>query len=84
MEEIQKANAAKDKIISVISHDLRSSIGNLRNSLWLLHDDKISCNELEKLLKSYYPVAESSYDLLENLLTWASYNKDKIEARIKI
>lgn len=83
LEEIQKANAAKDKIISVISHDLRSSIGNLRNSLWLLHDDKISCNELEKLLKSYYPVAESSYDLLENLLTWASYNKDKIEARIK-
>jgi len=62
---------------------MRSSIGNLRNSLWLLHEGAYTHNDIEKLLKSYYPLAESSYDLLENLLTWASYNKEKLVPRTK-
>ena len=83
LAELEKANSAKEKLISVISHDLRSSIGTLRNSIMLIVDDSIDQESISELLESFYPVVDSTYDLLENLLTWAAYNKGNLEPSIE-
>lgn len=82
--ELKKANSSKDKLISVISHDLRSSIGTIRNSFEVFRDKSLDQKTKDELLESFFPVVDSTYDLLENLLTWANYGKDDLKPSIKI
>lgn len=79
LEELEKANQSKEKLISVISHDLRGSIGTLRNAVELIIDDTMDYEAIKDLMKSFFPVVDSTYDLLENLLTWARYSKERLE-----
>jgi signal transduction histidine kinase len=79
LEELEKANQSKDRLISIISHDLRGSIGNLRNAVELIVNESLDFETTKGLMKSFYPVVDSTYDLLENLLTWAKYGKENLE-----
>lgn len=77
--ELEKANLSKERLISIISHDLRGSIGTLRNAVELIIDDSMDYESIKDLMKSFFPVVDSTYDLLENLLTWAKYGKENLE-----
>jgi signal transduction histidine kinase len=71
--ELAKNNAFKDKLFSIISHDLRNPATAQRNSLKLLIDNEnkwdmpIICEAHKKLFKS----ADGLVELLQNLLNWA-------------
>jgi signal transduction histidine kinase len=77
--ELEKANLSKERLISIISHDLRGSIGTLRNAVEFIIDDKLDFKTSRELMQSFFPVVDSTYDLLENLLTWAKYGKENLE-----
>ena len=72
-EELRKANDTKDKLFSVVSHDLRGPVGNLNHFLEELVDnpDLFSKEEAEEILKLLRISASSTFNLLENLLSWA-------------
>jgi two-component system sensor histidine kinase/response regulator len=76
--ELRLANESKERLLSIIGHDLRGSIGTLRTAAKAISEGMTNLNDTRSLLESFYPVADSTYDLLENLLTWANYNKEKI------
>lgn len=77
---LMQANAAKDRLLSVISHDLRSPLGGLLSSLdlltgkWKDMDDGFKLNILHELHTS----VKSAYDLMENMLRWANAHQGKI------
>lgn len=79
LKEVEQANIAKEKLISVISHDLKGLIGTIRNGLKYTIEDSLDFESVKKMVKSFYSVVESTYDLLENLLTWARNNKESLE-----
>jgi len=71
-ESLKEANAMKDQLFSVISHDLRGPIGSVEQMLALLiangeNMDNDSKNEIVSLLHN---TTKESYNLLENLLEW--------------
>ncbi len=71
--ELNTLNATKDKLFSVVSHDLRSSVNALKNSNVKL-SDSLRTKDIEKLntlLKENSTIANSTYNLLDNLLHWA-------------
>jgi len=78
MLELKLANESKERLISIIGHDLRGSVGALRSAAKAISEEITDLNETKNLLESFYPVAETTYDLLENLLTWTKCNKEKI------
>jgi signal transduction histidine kinase len=78
MLELKLANESKERLISIIGHDLRGSVGALRSAAKAISEGMTDLNEAKNLLESFYPVAETTYDLLENLLTWTKCNKEKI------
>jgi len=78
MHELKLANSSKERLISIISHDLRSSIGTLRSAAKAISEGMTDLDETRNLLESFYPVADSTYDLLENLLTWAKFSQNKL------
>lgn len=71
--ELDVLNATKDKIFSIVSHDLRSSVNALKTSnnklsVCLATQDYV---QLEKLLINNNFIANGAYSLLDNLLNWA-------------
>jgi signal transduction histidine kinase len=70
-QELEEANNTKDKLFSIIGHDLRSPLASLKSLLGLVTDGTVSIDELLTLLPSLYKNVESIYDTLENLLQWS-------------
>ncbi len=70
-KELAKINTIKDKLISIMGHDIRSPLASLQNTLALTRENILSKNEFEKYSLS---VEEDIYNLrgmLDNMLLWA-------------
>jgi signal transduction histidine kinase len=74
--KLSELNKSKDKFFSIIAHDLRGPFGGLHQIgelLWL-NKNKISDEKREKLTKVLYQNSKNTFNLLDNLLKWASAN----------
>lgn len=81
-KELSELNATKDKFFTIISHDLKTPVSGFHNLAVLLNDYYPDFTENEKL-KHLNSLKESSGNilkLLENLLTWARVQTDRIQA----
>ena len=77
---LDKLNVTKDKLFSIISHDLRSSVNALKvsnNKLLLCLENK-NYSELDVLLHRNSTIANSTYNLLDNLLNWAQQQTNQL------
>ncbi len=91
--ELNDLNRTKDKLFSIIGHDLRNHfniiIGFSENLLY--GHKKISEEQEEHFVSNIYKSSVQAHDLLGNLLTWArlqrnaiTFNPEKINAATKI
>ncbi|MCH7415653.1 ATP-binding protein [Belliella sp. R4-6] len=71
-EELQKLNNLKDKLFSIISHDLKGPILGVRELIKLTADGTISQEEFINILPEVSKNMDSVSLLLENLLAWTS------------
>jgi signal transduction histidine kinase len=69
--EMEKLNFTKDKIFSIISHDLRSPIGSLKAVLSLLKDEHIGIDEFKKATAGLEKQVHQLSASLDELLTWS-------------
>ncbi|MCU0391416.1 MAG: ATP-binding protein [Thermoflexibacter sp.] len=76
-EELVKMNATKDKLFSIISHDLKSPFNRLRGILRLLDMDGLSQEEFLDYSRKLRKNADNLYDTLENLLKWSMLQMQK-------
>lgn len=80
-KDLKESNDAKDKVFSVISHDLISPFNSMLGFSDLLiksyddYDDKTKKEFLESIQQS----ASDTFKLLENLLYWGRINTGKIK-----
>ena len=72
-EDLDALNATKDKLFSVVSHDLRSSVNALKTSNSKLLDNLGAKNldALDEQLQNNSAIVNGAYNLLDNLLHWA-------------
>ncbi len=64
-------NATKDKLMSIIGHDLRGPLNSLRGMMDLLNKSFISQEEFIEFSKKIKTNVDFVYTDLENLLSWA-------------
>jgi signal transduction histidine kinase len=71
--KLNNLNAAKDRLFSIVSHDLRSSVSALKssNATLLQHFENKEYEALDRQLHNSGEIANSTYNLLDNLLNWA-------------
>lgn len=67
--QLEKLNKVKDRLLSVISHDLKSPLHSLRGLLTLFHQNHISENELKELTREVEAELSRTTLLMENLLS---------------
>jgi two-component system, sensor histidine kinase and response regulator len=75
-ERLKEVNKQKDKIFSVISHDLRSPMASLKGALSILHPDILSKDELIVIKDSLTKQFEGVDNILKNLLQWVRSQKE--------
>ncbi len=76
-DELEQLNATKDKLISIIAHDLRGPVGTTKSMLNQLvkAPEVFSKEDQAQITEELYLVSEKTYDLLENLLSWANNHR---------
>jgi len=67
-----KSNHEKDKLFSIISHDLKVPIHSLKEILRLLGDNYQEKETIEEILEELRQDINHSSELVNNLLLWAS------------
>jgi two-component system, sensor histidine kinase and response regulator len=70
-KELQKLNAVKDKLFSIISHDLRSPIAATAQFLELLKETEMNKAEFDYYLSELGTTVENTRDMMDKLLTWS-------------
>jgi len=68
--QLDRLNKDKDKLFSIIGHDLRGPIGNIPVMIDLMMDSNSSLADKEFMVKSMKESAEVSIDILDKLLNW--------------
>ena len=81
--ELANVNKVKDKIFSVVAHDLRNPLGNLSSVLQLAVDDELPPDELERVLKKLKIETDSINLLLNSLLSWSKAQLNGLDPKIE-
>jgi len=79
-DELQRVNAAKDKLLSIIGHDLRGPVGTIKSFLDILleNPEMADTKQIRVILKTMQESLGSAYNLLDNLLLWARSQRGKV------
>lgn len=70
-KELEESNRVKDKIFSILSHDLRGPLHSLISMMQLINEDNLSQEEFQKYLPKITQSLGENEQLLENLLIWS-------------
>jgi len=84
--DLKEANDTKDKMFSIISHDLLGPFGNIKESLEVIVTGDVEMDEknMQSFIHSVWGSISSSYALLENLLFWARNQQGRMVYKPKI
>ncbi len=87
LHQLDSISQTRNKLLSIIGHDLRGSLGNLKNFTELMHHKLLDKGSIEYMLSQFVPMVDSTHSLLETLLLWShgndedfSLQKEKINA----
>ena len=69
--ELKELHGVKDKLFSVIAHDLRSPIGSLMSLLMMSNENMLDADMQAQLFKDISNEVNDIYGLLDNLLRWS-------------
>jgi hypothetical protein len=80
-QELKELNAGKDKLFSIIAHDLRSPFNPLLGISEIMVNDfeSLTPEEIKDYNKEIYNSLKNEYKLLENLLNWSRLETGQME-----
>jgi signal transduction histidine kinase len=68
--KLAESNQVKDRLFSIIGHDLRGPIGNMPQLLSILEMDGVSVDEQREIVAILKQQSEASFEVLTSLLNW--------------
>ncbi|WP_345947762.1 ATP-binding protein [Mucilaginibacter sp. PAMB04274] len=68
--DLENSNQIKDKLFSIIGHDLRNPIGGITQLLALMEEGGLSEHELRELISAMKKQGNVTLDILNALLNW--------------
>ncbi|MBL0953194.1 MAG: HAMP domain-containing histidine kinase [Leptospira sp.] len=82
-QEMIRTNEHKDRIFSILAHDLKGPIGTMNSYLGFLNETLPDREELLIALKELKKSTNQSYLVLENLLDWVRNESKKIPIHLE-
>ena len=81
--KLNDLNNLKDRLISVLAHDLRAPLSTLRGLFSLLEDDSISHDQFLEMIPQALKKLEYTSDFLDTLLFWINSQMDNFDSSAK-
>jgi signal transduction histidine kinase len=81
--ELKALNATKDRLFSIIGHDLRSPVASLKGVLLLLDNQQLSREEFDEILEHLQKNVDNVHTTLENLLQWSLSQMKEMKPYLK-
>lgn len=81
-DELQTLNNVKDKLFSIISHDLRNPLVTLRSYLSLADNESLPAEKRQQFKTQTMQAVLQTSDMLDNLLAWANLQIKNTKANI--
>ena len=81
-EELEQLNRVKNKMFSVVSHDMRSPVNSLTAFIHLLEKDRVPQDSLIEYSQTLKKKLAATSGMMENLLNWAASQLEGFRAYI--
>lgn len=81
--KLNELNVLKDRLISVLAHDLRAPLSTLRGLFSLLQDETITHQELVEMIPNVLKKLEYTSDFLDTLLFWINSQMENFDSSVK-
>ncbi|WP_298309730.1 tetratricopeptide repeat-containing sensor histidine kinase [uncultured Aquimarina sp.] len=81
IKELNESNQVKNKLFSIISHDLKNEIHGLDGTLNLLKEDAISTEEFQEIIPLLANKTHQTSIMLNNLLNWSKSQMKELNAK---
>ncbi len=81
VKELNESNEVKNKLFSIISHDLKNEVHGLEGSLNLLKEETISTEEFKEIVPLLANRTHQTSILLNNLLNWSKSQMKELNAK---
>ncbi|MGK7390848.1 MAG: sensor histidine kinase, partial [Candidatus Cyclobacteriaceae bacterium M2_1C_046] len=81
--QLEEANAVKDKLFSIIAHDLRTPLSALTGILELVREPTLSEEEMRELFSEMEFSLQQNMNVMENLLAWANQQMSGLNMEIR-
>lgn len=78
-EQLKLANSSKDKLFSIISHDLRNPVNQLKSVFSLVESKDLNQEEFQQISTDLKTGIDNLHFLLDNLLYWSLRQQDGIK-----
>lgn len=69
--QLEQSNIEKNKLMSIISHDIRTPLLNVQSYLELLHHEDLNHDERTRVEKGLLKSTNSTLEMLSNMLYWS-------------
>ncbi|WP_053972288.1 tetratricopeptide repeat protein [Mangrovimonas sp. ST2L15] len=80
-QHLEEINKVKDKLFSIVSHDLKDSLTSIKGFIDLLRDGSLTKEEFNNLIPELSENANNASLLLFNLLNWSKSQMQSLEAK---
>ena len=80
-KHLENVNNVKDKLFSIVSHDLKDSLSSINGFIDLLKDGSLSREEFDDLIPELSENANNASLLLFNLLNWSKSQMQSLEPK---
>ncbi|TGV02089.1 tetratricopeptide repeat-containing sensor histidine kinase [Flavivirga rizhaonensis] len=80
-KHLENVNNVKDKLFSIVSHDLKDSLSSINGFIDLLKDGSLTREEFDNLIPELSENANNASLLLFNLLNWSKSQMQSLEPK---
>jgi len=82
-EQLRQIGIHKDKMLSILSHDIKGPIGNIHSLTKMIINDQLSQEEFTSLIKHVNERTFNVLELIQTTLQWARSNFDEMNLRLE-
>lgn len=83
-QELEQINTEKNKLLSIISHDLRAPFANIQNYLYLLNENMLEGPERQLLENELLNATDQTMEMISNLLYWAKSQMEGVTTNLAV
>ena len=81
-EQLERLNSEKNKLMSIIAHDLRGPLSNIQNYLELVSEYGLDKSEREVVEGDLLKVTQNTLNMLSKLLIWSKSQMDGVKVKL--